>query len=148
MTAERVFVIDTDTASLIFRFPGKFPELEKRIRFTPPENLYISIVTAEEMLRGAFDLIRQEEQKRSGTAGYALLQGLLRYLPNYQILLYDESADAIYRQMPAAVKRKGAKDCKIAATALKHGYIVVTLNAQHFSATGVQHEDWTLKNVL
>ena len=43
------------------KLPHKFPYLEERIRATPPKNIYISIVTAEEMLRGAFDLIRQED---------------------------------------------------------------------------------------
>ena len=46
---------------------------------------------------------------------------------------------------PAAIKRLGTHDCRIAATAIVSGFTVVTCNTRHFQPIpDVQVEDWSL----
>jgi tRNA(fMet)-specific endonuclease VapC len=141
-----VYLLDTDTLSLVFRGGEEgYPLLKRRLEETPPETRFVCAVTVEEMLAGALAKIRLEETKHQGTSGYALLVRLVRFLSTFPILPFNDEANALYQAMPAAIKRQGRGDCKIAAVALRHGCTMVTRNVSHFSAIpGVACEDWTV----
>ena len=56
-----------------------------------------------------------------------------------------DEAERLFRSWPAAVKRVGANDCRIAASAVVRGYTVVTCNGKDFGRIpGVAFEDWTV----
>ena len=81
----------------------------------------------------------------AGMGGYALLLRILRDLADLQLLPFDDDAERIYRKMPAAVRRIGAADCRIAASALSRGHTVITRNRRHFGQIpGLLFEDWTV----
>ena len=140
-----MYILDTDTLSNFLDKRRQYDGLRARIRQTPPRDLWISVISVEEMLRGVLDLIRQAQTARRPTAGaYSLLASLFDDLRSFQILPFTNDDEALYTSMPAAVKRSGSNDCRIAASAISRGFIVITGNTTHFNRIpAVQHENWT-----
>ncbi|HEU4387977.1 MAG TPA: type II toxin-antitoxin system VapC family toxin [Blastocatellia bacterium] len=133
-------ILDTNVLRAVFREAGKYPLLESRIKHTPYEQLYISIVSVEEVLRGTLELFRRHE--RDLPAAYRFIQNVLLDLARFQIISFDEHDDRKYQAMPPGVRRHGKRDCRIAASALARGYKVITRNLDDFKAIGVDCEDW------
>lgn len=65
----------------------------------------------------------------------------MRDLNRAFILRYDDDAAQIFHDFPAALKRAGSQDCRIAAVALANGFTVVNSNTTHFAKIGVITED-------
>ena len=57
-----MYLFDTDIVTLIFHFPGQQPNLERRVLMTPPESIFVSVVSAEEMIQGALAVIRKDQK--------------------------------------------------------------------------------------
>jgi predicted nucleic acid-binding protein len=140
-----VYVLDNDIYTLYFTCESTQPILERRILSTPPEQIWISIVTAEESIRGAFKLIKDNQNSARVTLGYRFLSKTLFALRQYQILPFDEDAYAAFQTIPIEIRRSiKTRDSRIAASALSRGYTVVTRNVQHFQqVSGLVCEDWT-----
>ena len=137
-----MYVLDTNTVSLLLIHPSKSPRLVERIRQVPQERLFI---TLEEILRGALSEIRKEQQTPRLVARYAFFQRLYHALGAFNIRPYEEAADSQYRSMPPEVRCIGSQDCRIAAIAIASGFTVVTANTRDFSRIpSVRYEDWTL----
>ena len=63
----------------------------------------------------------------------------------FQHLPYTAEMEDLYQSWPAAVKRIGTRDCRIAATAIVFGSTVVTCNLSHLPAIpDVQTDNWNL----
>lgn len=140
-----MFLLDTDTASLLFT-SGRTPEsLQIRVLRAPSADLAISIVTAEEMLRGALDAIRKAQSRKQPTFNhYQWLGELLRFFAKTSVVPLTVEAEAMFDQLPAQVKRVGTNDCRIACSALASGAILVTRNTKHFERIpGLEVQDWT-----
>ena len=140
-----MYLIDTDSISRYFRFPDTYPALRERFERTDPHLLWISAVTAEEMMQGALAEVKKGQSRQGGMAEYVRLVQLIRFLNTWQILEYDAVANHIFQAFPASIKRVGANDCRIAASAITRNFTVVTCNTDHFSRIpGILCEDWTL----
>ena len=138
-------VLDTDIFSLLFHEDALAGRIRAHIAAQQEGGVCVSAITAEEALRGALARIREQETRNKSQTGYALLTALVLELSAYLILPFDAAAESIYRALPAAIKRAGSADCKIAAIAQTHGATVITRNARHFSAIGqAPYADWTL----
>ncbi|WP_309723020.1 PIN domain-containing protein [Armatimonas sp.] len=140
------YLLDTDIISILFRTEFPPQPLMERLTATSPENIWVSIVTVEEFLQGAFSLIRREETIKRGTQGYALLASLLEDLSSYQVLPFNEHMLQHYYSFPPAVRRVGSSDCKIAASAIERGLTVITRNLRHYQQIpDCVCEDWTVE---
>jgi predicted nucleic acid-binding protein len=139
-----MYLLDTNILSLILR--GTAPQsLLDRLAQTAPEQRFLSSVTVVEAVEGALALVRKEETRKRGTQGHALLIRLVRDLSRYPTLLYDDEADRLFREMPAELKRRGSRDCRIAACALRHGCVLVTQNTADFVfIPNLVCQDWTI----
>lgn len=137
-----MYILDTNVLRVIFGNRGTQPLLESRIKQTPYEQLYISIVSVEEVLRGTLELFRRYEREQKLPQAFTFVENLLLDLSDYQILPFDNPANERYRGMPAEAKRRGKGDCRIAASALVRGYKVITRNEADFRAIGVACENW------
>lgn len=139
-----MYLLDTDTASLAIR---KQPRVGARILQTPAPLIWLSSIAAEEMVSGALasiNLARFRPALDIETASRYFVT-LLTQIAKYQLLPYTNEAERLFRSWPASVKRVGANDCRIAASAIVHGYTVVTYNGKDFSRIpGVQFEDWSV----
>jgi predicted nucleic acid-binding protein len=141
-----VYLVDTDSLSRYFRFPDTYPTLRERLEQTDNHLLWISAVTVEEMLQGALAEVKKGQSRQGGMEAYSRLVQLLRFLNAWQILEFDEIANRLFQAFPASIKRIGANDCRIAASALHHNFTVVTCNLSHYSRVpGIVCEDWTLR---
>jgi tRNA(fMet)-specific endonuclease VapC len=139
-----VYLLDTNIISTFLDRKRNSLNLTKRILREPPPNLFISLITIEEIMRGALGEVNRLRKSSSVVQAYQDLGNLFEALHCFQVLPYTEAADQIYRAMTNEQKRVGTQDCRIAATAMSMGYIVVTANVSDFQKIGtVIVEDWT-----
>jgi tRNA(fMet)-specific endonuclease VapC len=104
------------------------------------------VVTAEESIRGAFNLIKKHHNTDRVTLGYAFLSKTLYALGSYQVLPFDAAAFAAFQSIPMEVRRAiGTRDSRIAASALSRDFTVITRNLHDFQQVpGLKCEDWTI----
>lgn len=139
-----MYILDTNVIRAIFHHKGQQPHLETRLKQTPYEHLYISIVSVEEILRGTLELFRNYERQELFAKAYAFIDSLVADLAEFQILSFDQEAEEFHRRMSAKAKRRGRGDCRIAASALANGYTVITRDEDDFKAIGANCENWFL----
>ncbi|MGD1871457.1 MAG: type II toxin-antitoxin system VapC family toxin [Mastigocoleus sp.] len=140
-----MYLLDTNTVSNYLDKRRSFPQLKHKILSTPPELIFISIITVEEIIRGSLAIIQKQKQKSSIADAYKYFEELFEALHYFQILPYTNEAEQIYQSLSAKVKRIGTQDCRISALANSKEYIVVTANLADFEKIGIaQVEDWTI----
>ena len=141
-----VYVFDNDTLTLAFHGNGN---ITRRVLDTSSTDIWLPAPMVEEQLRGRLSLLSSFNPSRPSDGlktplAYDLLLETLRFLQDFQYLPYITDAEALYQSWLAAVKRVGTRDCRIAATAIVHGFTVVTCNTRHFQPIpGVRLEDWS-----
>lgn len=141
-----MYVIDTDTIGNALHRSAEYPDLVRKIRAANPADLWISIVTAEELIAWGFDRVRNSSNQSYPriVKAYKILFDRLNDLKPLQILPFDEAAYREYIAIPAEVQTViGTNDRRIAATALSRDFTVVTHNEQHFRRVPrLKVEDW------
>ncbi len=148
MPTEPNYLLDTNILSLIFR--GTAPlTLQSKISQTLPTHCFICSVTIQEMMKGRLAQISKAEDpkfKLSLWKQHELFVRTFQDLHTFQALLYDEASDRVFAAMSNAQRRKGVSDCRIAACAISHGYVLVTHNTNDFTGIpGLTVEDWTIE---
>jgi tRNA(fMet)-specific endonuclease VapC len=143
-----VYLLDNDIFSLYFTRESPQPILERKILATDESLIWISVVAAEESIKGALKLIKDNQNTPRVTLGYKFLSKILSALNQYQVLPFDDAAYQAYQQIPLDIRRAiKTRDSRIAASALSKEYIVVTRNLNHFQQVpGLVCEDWTQQN--
>jgi predicted nucleic acid-binding protein len=103
------------------------------------EELHVSVITADELLRAA----DAAEQPGARARRRALVESLLELFP---LLALDRATARAHAglQLPAARRaRLGASDRWLAATCLAHGLTLLTPRASHFEGIpGLACEGW------
>ena len=139
-----MYLLDTSIVSNFLDERRYYPQLTEKILSKPPELIFISIITIEEILQGALATIQKARRKPSVTIAYQYFEELFSALHRFQILSYTAEAEGIYQSLPAKAKRIGTQDCRIAAIACSKKYIVVTANVNDFAEIDIANvEDWT-----
>jgi tRNA(fMet)-specific endonuclease VapC len=140
-----VYLLDTNIVSTFLDRRRNSQILTRRILSQPPENLFINIVTIEEMMQGELGSINRLRHKPRVVVAYQGFEALFSALNRFQIVSYTDEIDRTYRSMTLEQKRVGTQDCRIAATAIALGMTVVTANVTDFRKIGtVVIEDWTV----
>ena len=141
-----MYVLDSDTLTLALQ--GNVT-VARRILATPDATLWIPAVVVEERLRGRLSYLSGLNAARALDRAklplaYDLLLETVQELQQFQHLGYTSEMEDLYQSWSPAVKRLGTRDCRIAATAIIHGFTVVTRNLSHFQPIPcVQAEDWS-----
>jgi len=131
-----MYLLDTNVISAVRR-PDRAPRVEAWLRGKSEQDLFLSVITLGEIERG----IRQQETRNPEFA-----RDLRVWLDRTVLLFSDrllafEAEDArIWGRLSAEIGHGGA-DLMIAASALRHGAIVVTGNISDFAPTGAALED-------
>ena len=132
-----MYLLDTDTVSNYLDKRRGQAALRDRVAAEPPQNIWISIVTVEEIVQGVLGLLHKARSHPRNADKIILFSGLLestlRDLMAFQILPYDRSAEASFGAIPAHIRRRHSQDCHIAAIAISQGFTVVTSNTRHFA---------------
>ncbi len=140
-----MYLLDTSVVSNFLDERRYYPQLTTRILSQSPEQIFISIITVEEILQGALASVQKVKRKSSITEAYQYFEDLFTALHRFQILSYTPKAESIYQSLPAKIKRIGTQDCRIAAIACANEFTVITVNLNDFVSIGIAHvEDWTL----
>ena len=133
------YLLDTDSASLAFRGNEC---IRARIRQVPRPGVWLSAIAVEEIMQGALSSVNANRNKAGSAAAYELFLGSVESICEYRIHPFNKDAAALFASFLSQVKRVGSQDCRIAASAIAAGWIVVTANHRHFSQIpGVQFED-------
>ena len=137
-----LYVLDTDHLSYQQR---GYEVLRSRIKSTPPENIAITVISVEELIRGRLAQIREAKNEAKSIHAYVGLAQAVRWLNRFRILDYDEAASNIFTSLRQQKIRVGTRDLRIAATALSAGGIIVTRNVGDFGQVpGLTIQDWTV----
>jgi tRNA(fMet)-specific endonuclease VapC len=138
-----LYVLDTNAISNYYR--GTYPELKARIHRTHPRLLKISAIAVMEILRGRIARVN-ESLEDAAAVGHACRELALTVarLAEFDIVPFDQPSATLYAGWSKKITRHGPNDCRIAASAIVNGLIVVTANRDSFQhIPGVRWEDWS-----
>ena len=126
-----------DTNICIYIIKNKPQHVKKKFEAIDADQLFLSSITASELLYGAY---KSEYVEKN-------IQALEVFFLKFQILDYDYSASDEYGKIRAYLERKGtvigAMDMQIAGHSLANDMIVVTNNTKEFKRVeGLVLENW------
>jgi len=140
------YILDTDCFSL---WRKNDPMIVQRVEVNA-ENLAVTIVTVEEVIRGRFKVIKDASQPSQADKlvwAYTKLWDALDDFTNLNILKFDQNAFTIYTEFRRQRIRIGTQDLRIAAIVLANNAILVTCNYRDFSQVpDLVQEDWTIQS--
>ena len=131
-----MYIIDTNVISSVRR-PDRAPKVAAWLRGKAERELFLSVITLGEIERS----IRQQET-RDPMFAIDLRMWLDRtvLLFSDRLLAFEAEDARIWGRLSADIGHNGA-DLMIAASALRHGAIVVTGNISDFAPTGAALEN-------
>jgi tRNA(fMet)-specific endonuclease VapC len=137
-----LWILDTDHVSL---FQRNHPFVREYAAKTPASEIFVTIITVEEQLRGRLNRVRRAVSAESLESAYTALQNTVQFFNSVQVLRFDRRASSQYAEFMRQRIRIGTRDLRIAAIALSMGGTVVTRNRKDFSQiAGLEIADWTI----
>ena len=138
-----LLILDTDHVSLFLK--GNTFVCD-RIFQTEPENLAISIITAEEICQGWFSEINKYSQASQSSKlllAYSEFEKALDFFQTIQRVSFDTNAHHQFEILRHQYRRLGTRDLRIAAIALSINATVITRNAKDFGQiSNLSIADW------
>lgn len=136
------FLLDTDHIALQER---AHPALLARLREQEPDGLAVSIVTVQESIRGRMALLGRQPSSARLVEAYRHFHAAVRFFQSINIVAFDLDCAQRVEELRALRLRVGTLDLRIAATALVHGFTLVTRNRQDFGKVpNLTIEDWSV----
>ena len=148
MVSDSGYILDTNA---YYGLTGNDENIQKKFNSISSSKVHLCEIVIVEILRRRISTI--EKAIKDATHGKSLVvvayKGLLRDLDNikrFKIANYDADADVIFESFSKKPKSPAVNDCRIAATARRHGLKVVSRNYQHLSVLLRDNEidDWSL----
>lgn len=135
-------ILDTDHISL---FQRGHVQVTAHVRLTPHSDIAITIITAEEQVRGRLARIRAAKSEMDRLPALRWFRESLGLLRTFNLLDYDTTAASVFASLLQQKIRIGTQDLRIAAIALSTNSILVTRNRIHFGQIpGLTIEDWSV----
>jgi len=139
-----LLILDTDHASLFLK--GNVLVCD-RVFQTEPNDLAISIITAEEICQGWLSEINKYSQASQSSRlllAYSEFEKALDFFQTIQRVSFDTKAYNQFKILRSQFRRLGTRDLRIAAIALSINATVITRNAKDFKQIpNLSIEDWT-----
>jgi tRNA(fMet)-specific endonuclease VapC len=134
-------LLDTDHISLHER--GHLL-LRARLASFPPEEVAVSVVTVEEMLRGRLAILARRTEGEARVHAYTKLLETVRFFSTIPVVSFDMACEQQFQTLRTLRLRVGSRDLRIAATALVHHVVLVTRNRRDFEQVpGLRLDDWS-----
>ncbi len=129
------YILDTDT--LIYFLKGQQSVVE-RMSIVSPSDLSTTIINQTELLYGAFNSQKKEQN----------LKKIQAFLKEIKVLDFSHTASLIFAEHKAQLKKQGNiladMDLMIASIVLANDGILVTNNVKHFEKIkSLKFENWT-----
>jgi tRNA(fMet)-specific endonuclease VapC len=138
-----LWILDTDHLSLLQR---GHPTIRKQISAIRAEQIAITIISAEEQIRGRLNVIRQAKSSNQLVLPYQRLRELLEDLDTINLLDFTLDASVVYDELVRQKIRIGTQDLRIAAIAIAVKGTIVTRNQRDFEKVpGLQLDNWTIE---
>ena len=135
------YILDTDHISL---YQHGYPSISQKINSLQKEQLFVTIISLEEQLRGRLAVIRNPQNITLPNA-YRNFHTTYRFFSGMNILDFDHRALTHYQNLKKQKIRIGSQDLKIEAIALVQQMTLVTRNIKDFSQIpDLILADWTL----
>ena len=138
------YILDTDHITLL---QHSNPLILQRFETLYTSDVAITVINVEELIQGWFNVIRQASQpgqKQRLTWAYVGLRSAVKFINDFLVLDFTESAYEQYLALRRQGIRIGTQDLRIASIALVNNSILVTRNRQDFAQVpGLVLEDWT-----
>lgn len=138
------YILDTDHLTLLKR---NHPIITAKIAKISPENIFVTIVTVEEQLRGRLAIISKvaTQPERFSIAYDYLLESLTDFY-DFNILKFDPVAVNYFQQFRQQKIRIGTQDLKIASITISQDATLLTRNQRDFiQVPGLTTEDWSIE---
>jgi tRNA(fMet)-specific endonuclease VapC len=139
-----MWILDTDHLSLLQR---ENSQLIERLSLHQQDRVVITIITAEEQLRGRLSVISKASDPKSKTSlslAYQNLRLTIESLQEFKQIDFDLEAESIYHQLRQQKIRIGTQDLRIASIALANQATLLTRNNRDFSQVpNLIIDDWT-----
>ena len=137
-----LYILDSDHLSLYQR--GYAP-LGKRLSSIPPDQIAITVISVEELVRGRLAQIRKANRPQERVYAYHWFAKTLEFLCDFTVLSYNTQAEAQFQSLLTQKIRIGTQDLKIASIALSLKAILITRNRQDFERiTDLKFDDWSV----
>jgi tRNA(fMet)-specific endonuclease VapC len=139
-----LYILDTDHLTLLKR---NHPSVLYKVNSISADNIFVTIVTIEEQLRGRLAIISKiANQPEKFSIAYGYLFDSLMDFYNLNILKLDSSASEYFQELRRQKIRIGSQDLKIASITLSQKAILVTRNRQDFiKVPNLSIEDWSIE---
>ncbi|PSB19476.1 type II toxin-antitoxin system VapC family toxin [Phormidesmis priestleyi ULC007] len=139
-----LWILDTDHVSL---WQQGHSQVSQQIAERGMGSIAMTVITAEEQLRGRLDVIRRAESGTMRVLAYARFRETLIFLgQSLRLLEFSAEADIGFAKLKQQRIRIGAQDLRIAAIALAINGTVVTRNRRDFEKVpSLTIEDWTIE---
>ena len=135
-------LLDTDHVSLHER--GHL-SVRTRLASFSPEEVAVSVVTVEEMLRGRLAVLARRSEGEVRVHAYAKFLETVHFFSTVPVVPFDRACEQQFQALRAMRLRVGSRDLRIAATALVHSVVLITRNRQDFEQVpGLRLDDWSL----
>ena len=140
---KRLFlVLDTNHFSVFAHDPARGAALRQQL-FATGNDVFTTIVTAQEAFEGWFTLIKRHAAGRDQVRGYAQFQHSMTLLTQLTVLPFDDDAATTFEALQGQRIRIGTMDLKIASICLAHDATLLTRNLVDFEKVpGLRVENW------
>ncbi|MBI3783619.1 MAG: type II toxin-antitoxin system VapC family toxin [Deltaproteobacteria bacterium] len=136
------YLLDTDHLSLSERGDAR---VQRRLLVFGPDQVAISVVSAEEMIRGRLAVLARHSEGERRVQAHRKFLATFRFLHGVQILDFDLDCEKTFTELRRQKIRIGSQDLRIAATALVHECTLVTRNRTDFARVpALRLEDWSV----
>jgi tRNA(fMet)-specific endonuclease VapC len=136
------YILDTDHLTLLKR---NHPIVRAKIGLIPPADIFVTIVTIEEQLRGRLAVVSKvSNQPERFSIAYDYLFDSFQDFYKLNLLRLDPAAADYFQQFRKQKIRIGSQDLKIASIALSQKATLLTRNHKDFiQVPGLSIEDWS-----
>jgi tRNA(fMet)-specific endonuclease VapC len=136
------FVLDPDHFSALDRESSAGESLEKR-RSARDAELFISVITVKEVMRGWLALLNGIKRRKDEVAVYERLQRSAELIGGWDILPWDSDCLRCFELLRTKKVKGSTMDLKVASVALAHDATLLTRNAADFARVpGLKFENW------
>ena len=127
-------------SNVLIGLERKGADLPSRIRGREEEEVFLSVISASELLHGA----RRATSPKVRANRFAFVEAVLASFPLLDIdLATARSHAALWSQLEQRGEMIGVHDSWLAATCLAHGLKLATLNIREFARVpGLRLENW------
>jgi tRNA(fMet)-specific endonuclease VapC len=141
-----LWILDTDHISLLQR---NDPNVRQRLVTMNPNEIFVTVVTFEEQIRGRLSQVKKAGSKELLISGYDALRETIEDYKSLNLLDFNEAAYSCYMDLLRQKIRVGTQDLRIAAIALSVSGIVVTRNQKDFGKVpNLQIENWAHSDII